>query len=133
MPTRALMLLRVLKLGVNIKKPDDPRSRRRVCSYADFKETAKELGMDYRDESIQHLLEIFSGVGAVNWFPKVAKDLVVLDPQWLLDSISCLIREHHGHHSELLETLEQDVHALSLLQKGDVKNGIFPVKLLDYI
>ena len=53
MPTRALMLLRVLKLGVNIKKPDDPRSRRRVCSYADFKATAKELELDHRDESIQ--------------------------------------------------------------------------------
>ena len=57
----------------------------------------------------------------------------MLDPQWLLDSISCLIREHHGHHSELLETLEQDVHALPLLQKGNIKNGIFPVELLDYI
>ena len=134
MPTRALMLLRVLKLGANIKKsPDASTPCRRVCSYADFKGTAKKLRMKHGDESMEHLLEIFSGLGAVKWFPGVTKDLVVLDPQWLLDSVSCLIREHHGHHPQLLQTLKQDKHALSLLHKGDVQNGIFPAELLDYI
>ena len=133
MPTNALMLLRVLKLGANAKTTGESSPRRRVCSYADFKGAAEELEMDHDDEYIEHLLQIFSGLGALKWFPKVTKDLIVLDPQWLLDSISCLIREHHGLHSDLLETLEEDVHALPFLQKGDLANGIVSVELLDYI
>ena len=127
------MLLRMLKLGPKVDGPGVSRSGRRVCSYAEFKAAAKEVGLDHRDEAIERLLHMLSGLGTVNWFPEAAKDLVVLDPQWLLDSMSSLIREHEGHHSQLLKHLEDDTNALPLLRKGDVKNGIFPVKLLDYI
>ena len=133
MPTRALMLLRMLKLGPKVKTGSVSRLRRRVCGYAEFKAAAKKLGLDHSDEVVEHLLRILSGLGAVSWFPEAARDLVVLDPQWLLDSLSCLIREHEGHHSQLLEHLEHDAKAMPHLRKGDVTNGIFAVKLLEYI
>ena len=133
MPTRALMLLQMLKLGPKVKTGSASRLRRRVCGYAEFKAAAKKLGLDHSDEVVEHLLRILSGLGAVSWFPEATRDLVVLDPQWLLDSLSCLIREHKGHHSQLLEHLEHDTKAMPHLRKGDVTNGIFAVKLLEYI
>ena len=133
MPTRALMLLHTLKHGPKVEGASASGPGRRVCSYADFKAAAKDVGLDHRDEAIERLLHMLSGLGAVNWFPNVAKDLVVLDPRWLLDSMSCLIREHDGHHSQLVEHLEDDTNALPLLRKGDVKHGIFPAKLLDFL
>ena len=133
MPTRALMLLRVLKRGAAGGKSGDNGKHCRVCSYADFQSAAKNVGLDYSDKAIDHLLNILSGLGAINWFPEAARDLVVLDPQWLLDSMSALIREHEGLHSQLLDHLNNDPKALPLLKKGDVTKGIFPVKLLDYL
>ena len=133
MPTRALMLLRMLKRGATGGKSGHEGKRCRVCSYADFQSAAKDVGLDPSDEAIEHLLHILSGLGAVNWFPEAARDLVVLEPQWLLDSMSALIREHDGLHSQLLDHLNNDPEAIPFLKKGDVTKGIFPAKLLDYL
>ena len=75
MPMRALMLLDMLV---------ETYSARRVCSLEDVKNAAAELGLANDDSFIQRLLEIFTALGAVSWFPKVDRSLVVLDPQWLL-------------------------------------------------
>ena len=127
------MLLHMPQLSGDVAGHGGQRSPRRVCSLDEFQQAAQELGLDHGDDGIHHLLEIFSGLGAVNWFPQVAKNLVILDPQWLIDSMACLIREHEEHHSKLLEDLREDADALPLFDKAEVKCGIFPVKLLEYI
>ena len=74
MPTRALMLLRMLKLGPKVKTGSVSRLRRRVCGYAEFKAAAKKLGLDHSDEVVEHLLRILSGLGAVSWFPEATSE-----------------------------------------------------------
>ena len=117
MPTRALMLLDEL---ITLY------SERSVCSFKEVQNAAAELGLPDNNGFIRCLLEIFSALGAVSWFPKVDHNLVVLKPQWLLDSLACLIREHEGHHSQLLNDLKQDKHAIPLFKEAAVHRGFFP-------
>ena len=124
MPTRALMLLDEL---ITLY------SERSVCSFKEVQNAATELGLPDNNGFIRCLLEIFSALGAVSWFPKVDHNLVVLKPQWLLDSLACLIREHEGHHSQLLKDLKQDKHAIPLFKEATVRSGFFPAELLKYI
>ena len=127
------MLLDMLKSGAHDDGGDANPSDRSVCSFADVQNTAAKLGLGSSHEFIRDLLKIFSGLGAVSWFPKADKSLVVLKPQWLLDSMACLIREHEGKHSKLLHHLRQDQYAIPFLKEGMVKGGFFPVKLLEYV
>ena len=108
-------------------------SIRRVCSFEDVQREAKLLGLDDSAGAISYLLKVFAGLGAVSWFPEIDKSLVVLNPQWLIDSMAVLIREHEGHHSELLDYLKQDKRAMKLFKEANVRQGIFPVTLLEYI
>ena len=133
MPTRALMLLDMLKLGGNGTSDHGSKAERSICTLEDVKNAARELDLDNGDKFIEYLLSIFSGLGAVSWFPKVDKTLIVLKPQWLLNSMACVIREHEGEHSQLLNALKQDKHAVALLMGDTVKCGAFPVRLLQYI
>ena len=133
MPTRALMLLDLLKSG---EGADDDHSTsesgRRVCSFADVQRAAPQFELSSSLDFIKSLLGIFSALGAVSWFPEADESLVVLDPQWLLDSMACLIREHEGEHSNLLKELTQDGQAVDL-DEEIVKCGYFPIKLLEYV
>ena len=108
-------------------------SIRRVCSFEDVQREASLLGLDGGAGAIAFLLKVFAGLGAVSWFPEIDKSLVVLNPQWLIDSMAVLIREHEGHHSKLLDYLKQDKDAMKLFKEANVRQGIFPVALLEYI
>ena len=59
--------------------------------------------------------------------------MVVVRPQWLLELMSSIIREHAGEHSQLLHYLKQDKNALPLFKEADVKQGVFTDALLCYI
>ena len=69
-----------------------------VCLMKDVMEKAQELAFD-RDE-VDALMRVFNDLGMLLYFPHVG-DLVILEPQWLIDSMACLIREHEGHHRKL--------------------------------
>ena len=130
MPIKALWLLETLKSRTD---DDGDSTTRSVCSFAEVQAEAANLKLPGDSESIGYLLHILSGVGFVSWFPEVDRTLVVLNTQWLLSSMSSLIREHEGEHSQLLNHLKQDQLAIPLLQEDKVRRGIFPVPLLDHI
>ena len=72
MPTRALMLLDEL-IALYCE--------RSVCSFKEIQQAAAAFGLHNNIEFIQCLLETFSALGAVSWFPKVDHNLVVLNPR----------------------------------------------------
>ena len=127
---RALRLLETLKIRADDKGRVTTRS---VCLFKEVQAEAAKLELPSDHDFIVYLLRILSGVGCVKCFHEVDRTLVVLDPQWLLSSMSALIREHEGEHSQLLNHLKQDERAIPLLQEDKVSRGIFPVPLLDYI
>ena len=104
-----------------------------MCSFKEVQDAAAKLNLRSHRVSIGHLLRTFSEMGALRWFPQVDPSLVVLDSQWLMNSMAALIREHEGEHSQLLDHLKQDQDAIPLLQEEKVRRGIFPVDLLDLI
>ena len=126
MPLRFLMLLDELKSGSG-------GSSRSVCLFDDVVNTAAKLEVGCSPQVIRYLLRIFSRLGIVSWFPELNEDLVVLNPQWLINSMASLIREHHGEHAQLLNELKKDDEAIRLYKEADIRNGIFPVVLLNYI
>ena len=133
MPTRALMLLDAIKSGPNDAGDEDGEPSRRTCTFDDVKKASAELGLQSHPDAVRYLLGIFAGLGAVSWFPDLDPNLVVTNPQWLIDSMGCIIREHHDRHSDLLDHLKQDKHAIPLFKQSMVTQGRFPVALLDYI
>ena len=133
MPMRALMLLEMLKSGASHAAPGEAPSNRSVCCFGDVQKAAKGLRLDSSPTAIRYLLGIFSGLGAVSWFEDVHPDLVVLCPQWLINAMACLIREHNGEHAQLLNDLKHDQDAITLFDEAHVRRGIFPVALLEYI
>jgi hypothetical protein len=75
MPLNCLLLLKVLK-----------RDHGRVCSRVQHVEPmAESLGILTSD--IAHLLRVLAELGVINYFPHIAEDLVILDPQWIMDSM----------------------------------------------
>merc|ERR1719174_2318838 len=130
MPTRALMVLDMVK-SENCDAAHGGSGA--IRTFEDFQKAAKSFGLDSSREAIRYLLGIFDGLGAVKWFPQVDESLVVVRPQWLLNLISSVIREHAGEHSQLLHCLKQDKNAVPLFKEADVKQGVFTGALLDYI
>ena len=133
MPLRALMLLGALKEGRINTADATSGSSRRVCSFADVQSAAAELKLDNKPDAIRYFLNVFAGLGLLTWFPKLDENLVVLDPQWLIDSMACLIREHAGKHSQLLKHLQFDQLAVPLFNQDHVRAGFLAVKLMHYI
>ena len=64
----------------------------------------------FNNTEVELLLEMFKQLGMVLYFPEVpgCNDFVVLDAQWLIDALSCLIREEEFHGSLLTDLLEED-------------------------
>merc|ERR1719174_3107818 len=133
MPTRALMVLDAVKSGTIDAAHGGSDTIRSVRTFEDFQGAAESVGLDGSREAIRYLLGIFDGLGAVKWFPQVDERLVVVRPQWLLELMSSIIREHAGEHSQLLHCLKQDERAVPLFKEADVKQGVFTGALLDYI
>ena len=133
MPTRALMVLDAVKSGAYDAANGGSGSLRSVHTFEDFQGAAKSVGLDSGREAIRYLLGIFDGLGAVKWFPQVDERLVVVRPQWLLELMSSIIREHAGEHSQLLHCLKQDKDAVPLFKEADLTKGVFTGALLNYI
>ena len=133
MPTRGLMLLDAIKTGTHGVGDEDRGSSRRTCTFDDVRKAAAKLRLASHPEAIRHLLGIFAGLGAVSWFPELDENLVVTKPQWLIDSMGCIIREHGGMHADLLDHLKTDKHAIELFTPWMVTQGRFPVALMHYI
>ena len=128
MPINALMLLDALKSA-----GEEGGSGRRTCTFDYVKEKTVELKLPSDRDEVRHMLGIFAGLGAVSWFPNLDENLVVTKPQWLIDSIGCIIREHDGLHADLLYHLQQDPDAIPLLKQSMVEQGRFSVALLHHI
>ena len=128
MPISALMLLDELKSA-----GEEGGSSRRTCTFDYVKEKTVELKLPSDRDEVRHMLGIFAGLGAVSWFPNLDENLVVTKPQWLLDSMGCIIREHDGLHADLLYHLQQDPDAIPLLKQSMVEQGRFSVALLHHI
>ena len=127
------MVLDAVKSGTIDAAHGDSDTIRSVRTFEDFQRAAKSVGLDGGSEAIRYLLGIFDGLGAVKWFPQVDESLVVVRPQWLLELMSSIIREHAGEHSQLLHCLKRDKHAIPLFKEADVKQGVITAELLHYI
>ena len=96
-------------------------------------------------ESCPLLLKMFHQLSMVLYFPNLSgcKRLVVLEVQWLIDAMACLIREEEHHGSLLQELLADDDSPEGDLCRAtptgvtwradDIRRGWFSVKLLEYI
>jgi hypothetical protein len=79
---------------------------RQWLSLSDVTSIAADCGMPHRstltlEQETRALLVFFHSLGAVLWFDEPGlRDLVTLDPQWVIDGVSCVIRnfedEDHG-------------------------------------
>ena len=99
----------------------------------------------FNNAEITLLLSMFKQLGMVLHFPEVpgCNDFVVLDVQWLIDAVSCLIRDEELHGSLLQDLLQEDpskdrqvwhrTPSGVLWNENDIKCGWFPVGLLDHI
>ena len=115
----------------------------RVCSMQQVNDAAELFA--FKHVEIKLLLEMFKQLGMVLHFPEIpgCDDFIVLDAQWLVDAMSCLIREDELHGSLLRELLEDDPtedHQVwhrtptgAVWSEDDVKRGWFSVDLLDFI
>ena len=133
MPTRALMLLDAIESGAHGVGDEDGGSSRRTCTFDDVSKAAAKLRLESHPDAIRHLLGIFAGLGAVSWFPDLDENLVVTKPQWLIDSMGCIIREHDGAHKELLDNIKADADAVQMFEEPMMKQGRFKVKFLHHI
>ena len=128
MPIRGLMLLDALKSA-----GEEGGSSRRTCTFDEVRKAAAELKLPSDPVAVRYMLKIFNGLGAVNCFSNLDENLVVTQPQWLIDSMGCIIREHDGLHADLLHHLKRDLDAMPLFKESMVKQGRFPVALLHHI
>ena len=115
----------------------------RVCSMQQVNDAAELFS--FNQAEVKLLLEMFKQLGMVLHFPEIkgCKDFIVLDAQWLIDAMSCLIREEKLHGSLLTELLEDDptedqkvwhrTPTRAVWSENDVKRGWFSVGLLDFI
>ena len=105
---------------------------------------AAEL-FSFNQAEVELLLDMFKQLGMVLHFPEIegCNDFIVLDAQWLIDAMSCLIREEKLHGS-LLRELREDYptegrkawHRTptgAFWSENDVQRGWFSVGLLDFI
>ena len=99
----------------------------------------------FEDAEVELLLSMFKQLGMVLYFPKVSgcSNSVVLDVQWLVDAVSCLIRDEELHGSLLQDLLEEDPSEDGQVwhrtpsgvfwNVNDIKRGWFSVDLLDHV
>ena len=114
-----------------------------VCSMAQVNEAADLFAFTHPE--LKLLLEMFKHLGMVLHFPEApgGDDFVVLEFQWLINAISCLIREEEFHGSLLRDLLADDPSEnlqvwhrtpnAVVWNEKDVENGWFSADLLSYI
>ena len=93
------------------------QERQRHATLAKVRELAELHGMPHSgltlEQEVTAMLHFFHSLNAVLWWGDVPdlKDLVVLDPQWMIDAAVCFIRdfELHDHSSgwEKMRDLDQ--------------------------
>ena len=116
-------------------------THKRFCFLEDVYRAANLFALD-DPMQVKRLLSAFRDLGMILHFPEVpgCERLIILDPQWLVDSMACLIREDE-HHGSLIKELEDDEllerdgpsHHPNSWTSTDIKNGIFSVELLNHI
>ena len=116
---------------------------KKFCTLTEVNDAAEFFAFSTGEAKL--LLSIFKQLGMVLYFPEVpgCDDFVVLDVQWLIDAVSCLIREEELHGSLLQDLLEEDpsedqqvwhrTPSGVLWNENDIKRGWFSVGLLDHI
>ena len=115
----------------------------RVSSMEQVHDAAELFSFNHTE--VELLLQMFRQLGMVLHFPEIegCNDFIVLDAQWLVDAMSCLIREEELHGSLLTELVEDDpsedqkvwhrTPTGALWNEVDVKRGWFSLDLLDFI
>ena len=107
-------------------------SRRSVCSVERVLQLAEDIGLDTSSaESVTRILTSISALGAARWFPDIAKDVVVLDPQWMIDPMDILFAE--GHRSGLLIKLSLSLRAASKFNQAHVRDSLYKDELLTHM
>jgi hypothetical protein len=77
---------------------------------AEVHSIAKQCGLPHRgltlEREVQALLLFFHSLCAVLWFDQPGvRELVILDPQWLIDGISCIVRNFTLHPGRAINRL----------------------------
>ena len=102
------------------------------CSFVTVErvlQLAEDIGLDVSSpEFITRILTSISVLGVARWFPDIAKDVVVLNPQWMIDPMDLLFPE--GDRSELLDKLALSVKAANHFNPVHVQKGLYKDELL---
>ena len=112
----------------------DEFGARKVCSKQEVFD--RGISYDLSTEQVENLMPLLAKLGAILWFPHVkgAEHLVVLNPQWVVTALTCIVREHNNNHNQLLEALKRDAHdSRPNFHPEDVAYGQFTVELLRYV
>ena len=132
MPLQALQMLGFLRA-----------KHGRSCKMQQVHEAAKLFS--FTPMQVTFLLPMFKQLGVILYFPDVTGcgDFIALQTQWVIDAMSCVIREEEHHGSLLQELLDDDpcddnqvwhrTPTRVVWNAGDVKRGWFLVDLLDFI
>ena len=130
MPIRAVEMLTTLR-----------HNHGNVCTREDITREANLFAFD--PTQVKLLTKMFHNLGMLLHFPDVpgCEHLVILEVQWLVNAVACIIREEDNHGSLLQELLAdapsgQSWHVTPtgvLWKPDDIRRGWFPVGLLDYI
>ena len=67
-------------------------------TYSDFKQVCLESGLPHQgftiDQELPALLSFFHSLNFVLWYDTDAlRDLVVLDPSWVIDAVTAFVRD----------------------------------------
>ena len=90
---------------------------RRKISFSELSSLAQKYGLPHPgftlEQELGALLSFFHSLNAVLWYDVDAlRDLVILDPQWVLDAVTCFIRDFKlKDHTESYRMAELDQQA----------------------
>ena len=99
----------------------------------------------FKQTEVKVLLDMFKQLGMILYFPEIdgCDKFISLKTQWVIDAMSCVIREEELHGSLLQDLLDDDpsdenqvwhrTPTKVVWNENDVKRGWFPVGLIDFI
>ena len=142
-PTRYMdlkMPIKAIEMLASLRHNHD-----KVCKREDIARHAHMFAFDDPKHG-ELLVKMFHNLGMLLHFPNVSgcEDLIILEPQWLVNALATLIREEELHGSVLDELIgelgkSQSGGELYYVTNGhvwhpnDVKRGLFSVPLLNHI
>ncbi len=126
-----------LKLEADLRAVLDSKTEKpcKYLTYAEVKQLSEKLLMD--QEELEGFLSFMHTQGDVIWFPdEVLREVITLDPQWLVDMFKVLITSEQfvyrrSLRDEALELLQHGTVTFSALQKFWAGNdAVFLIKLM---